>query len=181
MTDPHKRLANAAGVLNTAPFYIDDDPVSRLPELSAKLTRLVRSHGVRLVVVDYLQLMEADGDGRNEQVSTLTRGLKLLAGKLQVPIVVLSQLSRKLESRKEKRPMLSDLRDSGSIEQDADVVMFLYRPEYYASEDQKDMVSGLAEVIVAKQRNGPVGSCPLHFAKAWARFDNYNKGTARIA
>lgn len=177
-----KRLSKAAGILSEAPLFIDDDPVSRLPELAAKLNRLVRSHGVRMVVIDYLQLMEAEGESRVQQVSALTRGLKLLAGKLQIPIVVLSQLSRQVETRKDRRPILADLRDSGSIEQDADTVMFLYRPEYYVSEEEdKAKLSGLAEIIVAKQRNGPVGRCPLHFSTSFARFDNFDRGATSIA
>jgi replicative DNA helicase len=110
------------------------------------------------------------------EVSDITRGLKLMAGKLGVPVLVLSQLSRAVEARQDKRPMLSDLRDSGSIEQDADVVMFVYRPEYYVRPDEVGDLRGLAEVIVSKQRNGPTGSVSMHFTKEYARFDNLDRG-----
>lgn len=166
------RMATAAGHIHTLPIFVDDHPMSQLPRLSAKVTNLVRNEGVRLVVIDYLQLMEGTGENRTQEVSGLSRGLKNLAGQLEVPIVVLSQLSRKVEERGNKRPMLSDLRESGSIEQDADVTMFLYRPEYYAPEDQRHLLEGQAELIVAKQRNGPIGMVPLRFHKEYARFDN---------
>lgn len=168
----HQRLAAAAGHINGAPLFVDDEPVARLPQIAAKLTQLVQREGVKLVAVDYMQLMEADGENRTQQVSAISRGLKLLAGRLKVPVIALSQLSRGPEQRSDKRPMLSDLRESGSIEQDADVVAFLYRPEYYAPNEKKAELKGRAEFLIAKQRNGPTGPVPLYFHDSYARFDD---------
>lgn len=171
------RMAAAAGHLDSAPIYIDETPKATVPEIAAKLDSLVRGRDVKLVVIDYLQLMSGPGETRTQEISKITRDLKLMAKSLGVPVMVLSQLSRAVEARSNKRPMLSDLRESGSIEQDADVVMFVYRPEYYMSPDEDPGESrGLAEVIVSKQRNGPVGSVGLHFTKEYARFDNLDRG-----
>jgi replicative DNA helicase len=142
-------------------------------DIHAKLRRLKAEHGLSLVVIDYLQLMSARGrvENRNQEVSAISRGLKLLAKELRVPMLVLSQLSRATEQRQgEPIPIMSDLRESGSIEQDADLVMFVYRPEYY-KRDREDL-RGLAEVIIAKQRNGPIGKIPLVFLHEYTKFEN---------
>ena len=127
-----------------------------------------------MILIDYMQLMSGAGKSENrvQEVSLMSRGLKALARELEVPVVALSQLSRGPEQRTDKRPMLSDLRESGSIEQDADVVMFLFRPEYYASAETREEMEGKAELIVSKQRNGPTGVVQLYFQKAYTRFDS---------
>jgi replicative DNA helicase len=177
--EEHQRLATAAGHLNTAPIWIDDSPGSNVLEIRAKSRRLqseLRSGGkdLGLVVIDYLQLMSASSRSENrvQEVSEISRGLKALARELEVPVVALSQLSRGPEQRTDKRPMLSDLRESGSIEQDADVVMFLYRPEYYAPAEKREELEGKTELIIGKQRNGPTGVVELFFQKAYTRFDS---------
>jgi replicative DNA helicase len=178
--EDHKRLAQAAGHLNTAPIWIDDSAGLSVLEIRAKSRRLVsdiRAEGqeLGLIVIDYLQLMSGDrAESRVQEVSQISRGLKALARELNVPVIALSQLSRAPEQRPDKRPMLSDLRESGSIEQDADLVMFLFRPEYYFGVEDKEgnNIEGQADLIVAKQRNGPVGTVPLFFHKAYTRFDS---------
>ncbi len=176
--DDYPRLAQAAGLLNTAPIYIDDTPAISILEMRAKARRLKSDRDdLSMIVVDYLQLMQAGGkiESRQQEVSEISRGLKALAKELQVPVVALSQLSRAVESRPDKRPMMSDLRESGAIEQDADVIMFLYRPEYYHGPVDKDgnSLEGRAEVIVGKQRNGATGTIPLMFHKEFTRFENF--------
>ena len=167
-------LTKAASLLTSAPIYIDDTPGINVLEMRAKSRRLKMEKGLRLVVVDYLQLMAAPGrnENRQQEISTISRALKGLAKELEVPVVALSQLSRAVESRGgTKRPVLSDLRESGAIEQDADVVLFLYREEVYdrdCAEDQK----GVAEVIIGKQRNGPIGEVKLKFFSEYTRFEN---------
>jgi replicative DNA helicase len=152
------------------PLYLDDNPRVTVMEIRAKARRLKARDGLGLIVIDYLQLMSGSGsENRQLEVSEISRGLKILARELQVPIVALSQLSRNLESRTDKRPMLADLRESGSLEQDADVVMFLYRDEVYNNESPD---KGSAEVIVAKHRSGPIGTRRLAFLGAYTRFDN---------
>ncbi|MDX1495154.1 MAG: replicative DNA helicase [Longimicrobiales bacterium] len=177
--EEHQRLGAAAGHLNTAPIWIDDQPGSNVLEIRAKARRIqsdLRSDGkdLGMLVIDYMQLMSGTGqsESRVQEVSQISRGLKALARELEVPLIALSQLSRGPEQRTDKRPMLSDLRESGSIEQDADVVMFLFRPEYYASAENRQELEGKAELIVAKQRNGPTGVVPLYFHKAHTRFDS---------
>jgi len=177
--EEHQRLAAAAGHLNTAPIWIDDSPGSNVLEIRAKARRLqseLRADGkeLGLVIIDYLQLMSgsARSESRVQEVSAISRGLKALARELDVPVISLSQLSRGPEQRTDKRPMLSDLRESGSIEQDADLVMFLYRPEYYAPAEKREELEGKAELIVSKQRNGPTGVVDLYFQKAYTRFDS---------
>ncbi len=177
--EEHQRLAAAAGHLNTAPIWIDDQPGSNVLEIRAKARRLqseLRSDGkdLGMIVIDYMQLMSGAGqaESRVQEVSQISRGLKALARELEVPLVALSQLSRGPEQRTDKRPMLSDLRESGSIEQDADVVMFLYRPEYYAPAEKREELEGKAELIVGKQRNGPTGVLQLYFQKSYTRFDS---------
>jgi replicative DNA helicase len=171
------RLAQAAGHLNTAPVWIDDSGSLTVLEMRAKARRLKADQpDLGLVIVDYIQLMHTgrDMENRTQEVSTISRGLKALAKELAVPIIALSQLSRAPEQRSDHRPQLSDLRESGSIEQDADVVMFLYRPEYYLRpvEVQEQEVQGKAELIIGKQRNGPTGTVDLYFRKECARFES---------
>ena len=177
--DEHQRLAASAGHLNTAPIWIDDQPGTNVLEIRAKARRLqseLRSDGKELgmILIDYMQLMSGAGnaESRVQEVSQISRGLKALARELEVPVVAMSQLSRGPEQRTDKRPMLSDLRESGSIEQDADVVMFLYRPEYYAPADKREELEGKSELIIGKQRNGPTGVVQLYFQKSYTRFDS---------
>ena len=181
--EENARLAAAAGHLNTAPIWIDDQPGSNVLEIRAKARRMqsdLRSDGkeLGLLMIDYMQLMSGTGnsESRVQEVSQISRSLKMLARELDVPLIALSQLSRGPEQRTDKRPMLSDLRESGSIEQDADVVMFLFRPEYYASVENRQEMEGKAELIVSKQRNGPTGVVPLYFQKAYTRFDSVAAG-----
>jgi replicative DNA helicase len=169
------KIGRAIGRLD-APLYLDDNPNVTVMEIRAKARRMKARHGgLGLVVVDYLQLMSGrlGAENRQVEVSEISRGLKILARELRIPILALSQLSRNLESRGEKRPMLSDLRESGSIEQDADVVMFIYRDEVY-NPDSPDR--GAAEIIVAKHRNGPIGTRRLVFLGQYTRFDNAARG-----
>jgi len=174
--DEYQRLAVAAGHLNTAPLWIDDSPASTVLEMRAKSRRLKSETDVGLIIIDYMQLMSgpSGSESRVQEVSAISRGLKALARELEVPVIALSQLSRAPEQRADHRPQLSDLRESGSIEQDADLVMFLYRPEYYFGPTDKDGASleGKSELIVSKQRNGPTGVVDLYFHKAYTRFDS---------
>jgi replicative DNA helicase len=161
------------GTLSDAPIFIDDTPGVGIMEMRAKARRLKREHGMDLLVVDYLQLMRGRGsyDSRQQEISDISRSLKELAKELNVPVLALSQLSRAPEQRSgDHRPQLSDLRESGAIEQDADVVLFLFREEVYKREDPT--VEGKAELIVGKQRNGPIGTVPLHFIRQFTRFVN---------
>ncbi len=169
------RLANAYATLSGARIFIDDSASLTPLEVRAKCRRLKAEHGLGLVVVDYLQLMNAGGriENRQQEIATISRSLKGLAKELQCPVVALSQLSRAPEARTEKRPQLSDLRDSGSIEQDADIVMFIYREEVYKPTPEN---TGLAELIIAKQRNGPIGTSDLVFIKEFTRFENKGWG-----
>ena len=176
-----QRLAQAMGRLAQAPIYIDDTPGLRLQGMHAKARRLKKEHGLALVVLDYIQLMNAPrAENRNQEISALSRGLKALAKDLEVPLLALSQLSRAPEHRgQEHHPQLADLRDSGSLEQDADLVAFLYRKDYYlrmAGQEVPDDVAGRAELIIAKQRNGPTDRVPLAFLDRFARFDNIAEG-----
>jgi len=179
--DDFPRLARAAGILSSAPIWIDDSPGISLLEMRSKARRLRADAGVGLVVVDYLQLMQgpAHSESRQQEVSQISRGLKALAKELNVPVVALSQLSRAPEQRTgdNKRPQLSDLRESGAIEQDADLIMFLYRQEFYDGPVDKDgnSLEGKAEVIVGKQRNGPTGIVNLFFQKQFTRFENFTQ------
>jgi replicative DNA helicase len=166
------KISHAIGRLGEAPIYIDDNPNTTVMEIRAKSRRLKsKLGGIGLIVVDYLQLMSGRHNAENRQVevSEMSRGLKILARELEVPVVALSQLSRNLETRADKRPILADLRESGSIEQDADVVMFLYRDELY-NPDSPDR--GTAEVIIAKHRSGPTGVTQLAFLDHYTRFAN---------
>ena len=176
--DDFPRLARAAGILAQAPIYIDDSPGITLLEMRSAARRLRADANVGLVVVDYLQLIQstADAENRTQEISQISRSLKALAKELSVPVVALSQLSRATEQRTDKRPQLSDLRESGAIEQDADLVMFIYRQEMYEGPTDKDgnSLEGRAEVIVGKQRNGPTGIVNLFFHKSYTRFENYS-------
>lgn len=170
------KISGAMGKLGDAPLYIDDSPGMTVMEMRAKARKLKADTGdLGLIIIDYLQLMEGSGgskgggDNRVQVISAISRGLKGIAREIQVPVIALSQLSRAVESRPDKRPMLSDLRESGSIEQDADLVMFIYRDEYYNPETERP---GVADIIVAKQRNGPVGSVELLFRNNITRFLN---------
>jgi replicative DNA helicase len=168
----YAELALVAGYLAEAPIYIDDSAGTSMMELRAKARRLKAETNVGMILVDYLQLVSVKErvENRQQQISLISRGLKALAKELEIPVVALSQLSRAVESRGgDKRPMLSDLRESGSIEQDADVVLFLYRPEVYEGEDSDD--AGTAELIIGKQRNGPTGTVKLAFLKEYTRFE----------
>jgi replicative DNA helicase len=167
------RLARAAGILQGCPMWIDDSPAITLLEMRSKARRLKAEHNIGLVVVDYLQLMRSPehSENRVQEISDISRSLKGLARELQVPVVALSQLSRASEQRGgERKPILSDLRDSGAIEQDADLVLFIHRPEYYDREDESKR--GMAEVMLAKNRNGPTGDVQLRFVREYTRFDN---------
>ncbi len=166
------KLAQACGLLTEAPVYIDDTGSISVLEMRAKARRLQAEVGLGLVVVDYLQLMRgrAGQEGREREISEISRGLKALAKELSVPVMALSQLNRSLEQRQDKRPVLSDLRESGAIEQDADVICFVYRDEYY-NHDSED--KGVAEIIIGKQRNGPTDTVKLKFTREHTRFDNY--------
>jgi len=166
-------LAQAAHVLMSAPIYIDDTPASSVLDVRAKSRRLWRDPNAKLglVIVDYLQLMRStEGkDSREQEISEISRSLKALAKELQVPVIALSQLNRQVENRSPPKPRLSDLRESGAIEQDADVIAFIYREEVYVEDTDK---RGIAEIIVAKQRNGPIGSVELAFLREYTRFEN---------
>ena len=180
--DDYPRLAQAAGLLNTAPIYIDDTPAISILEMRAKARRLKADRpDLALLIVDYLQLMQGNSrsENRQQEVSEISRGLKALAKELDIPVVALSQLSRAVESRPDKRPMMSDLRESGAIEQDADVIMFLFRPEYYFGPVDKDgnSLEGKAELIIGKQRNGATGLVSLMFLKEYTRFESYSPRT----
>ncbi|MCJ7811928.1 replicative DNA helicase [bacterium] len=172
-----QELSLHAGALTEAPLYVDDTPGMGVLEVRAKARRLKKEHDIGLIIVDYLQLMEGPrgAESRQQEISVISRSLKNLAKELDVPVVALSQLSRAVEVRGgERRPMLSDLRESGAIEQDADVVLFIYRPEFYGkkADEQGNPLEGKAEIIIGKQRNGPVGTIHLYFKKQWARFNN---------
>ncbi|MBM4269866.1 MAG: replicative DNA helicase [Deltaproteobacteria bacterium] len=170
--DDFPRLAMAAGHLADLPFFIDDMAGLSVLELRAKARRLKRENrGLSLIIVDYLQLMRAhrDVDNREQEIAMISRSLKALAKELEVPVIALSQLNRAVEGRPNKRPMMSDLRESGAIEQDADVIAFVYRDEFY---DKQSPDQGVAEIIIAKQRNGPQGTARLAFRKEYTLFQN---------
>ncbi len=187
-----RRFVDAAKQLESCPLYIDDTPALPISQLAARARRLKRTHGLDALFVDYLQLVKGTGKGENRvnEVSEITQGLKAIAKELDVPVVALSQLSRQVENREDKRPQLSDLRESGSIEQDADVVMFVFREEYYKErekpgdhemdkmavwQDEMERLHGKAEVIIGKQRHGPIGSVDLSFEGRFTRFGNLIK------
>ena len=163
------KLTMAMGSLSHAGIYIDDSPGIRVTDIRSKCRRLKQEHGLGMIIIDYLQLIqgsEHSRENRQQEVSEISRSLKSLARELEVPLIALSQLSRGVESRQDKRPMMSDLRESGSIEQDADIVGFLYRDDYYDSESEQQNI----EIILAKQRNGPTGTVELAFVKEYNKF-----------
>lgn len=176
---PHSeapKLSRTVHRLTEAPIFVDDTPAQTVLEIRAKARRLKAEKNIGMIIIDYLQLMQgpANIESREREISHISRSLKSLAKELNIPVLALSQLNRAVETRSDKRPQLSDLRESGSIEQDADVVMFLNRPEYYGIEKDEngDSLEGVAEVIVGKQRNGPTGTIKLAFVKEYARFEN---------
>jgi replicative DNA helicase len=183
-----RRFVEAAKALEACPLYIDDTPALPISQVAARARRLKRTHGLDVLIIDYLQLLKGTSkDNRVQEVSEITQGLKAIAKELNIPVVALSQLSRAVESRDDKRPQLSDLRESGSIEQDADVVMFVFREEYYREREKPgdhelekmaqwqalmESVHGKAEVIIGKQRHGPIGTVELSFEGRFTRFGN---------
>jgi replicative DNA helicase len=190
--DEFRRFVDAARALEACPLYIDDTPALPISQLAARARRLKREHGLDAIFVDYLQLVRpaTAKDSRVNEVSEITQGLKAIAKELDIPVVALSQLSRQVENREDKRPLLSDLRESGSIEQDSDVVMFVYREEYYverekpsddkleqmaAWQDRMERLHGKAEIIIGKQRHGPIGNVELSFEGRFTRFGNLVK------
>ncbi|MCT4608149.1 MAG: replicative DNA helicase [Pelagimonas sp.] len=185
-----RRFVEAAKALEACPLYIDDTPALPISQVAARSRRLKRTHGLDLIIVDYLQLLRGTADNRVQEIAEISMGLKAIAKELNIPVIALSQLSRQVESRDDKRPQLSDLRESGSIEQDADVVMFVFREEYYAerekpSEDRLEEMAAWqermarlhakAEVIIGKQRHGPIGTVELSFESQFTRFGNLVK------
>lgn len=167
------RITSAVSLLSEAKIFVDDTPALSPTDLRARARRLKREHGLGLIVIDYLQLMQSSGGSENRatEISEISRGLKALAKELEVPVVALSQLNRSLEQRPNKRPVMSDLRESGAIEQDADVIVFIYRDEVY---NQESPDKGTAEIIVGKQRNGPIGTTRLTFLGQYTKFENFS-------
>lgn len=165
------RVTSAVAIMSEANLFIDDTPALSPLELRARARRLKREHGLKLVVVDYLQLMQSPGtrENRTAEISEISRSLKALAKELELPVIALSQLNRNLEQRPNKRPVMSDLRESGGIEQDADLIVFIYRDEVYHEDSQE---KGVAEIIIGKQRNGPIGTCRAAFLGQFTRFEN---------
>ena len=172
------KLSAAVTTLKDVPLYIDDTPALTPTEIRSRARRVAREHGgLGMIMVDYLQLMQVAGssDGRTAEISEISRSLKAIAKEFKVPMVALSQLNRSLEQRPNKRPVNSDLRESGAIEQDADVIMFIYRDEVYHEESEE---KGIAEIIIGKQRNGPIGICRLAFIGQYTRFENLARGSS---
>ena len=182
-----RRFVEAAKALEACPLFIDDTPSIHIAQLAARARRLKRTHGLDLIIVDYIQLARGTSDNRVQEIGEISMGLKAIAKELNIPVIGLSQLSRQVESREDKRPQLSDLRESGSIEQDADVVMFVFREEYYKErekpgdhdleamakwQDEMERLHGRAEVIIGKQRHGPIGTVDLSFEGRFTRFGN---------
>ncbi|MFC4321715.1 replicative DNA helicase [Litchfieldia salsa] len=173
--DDWGKLTMAMGSLSNSGIYIDDTPGIKINDIRSKCRRLKQDTGLGMVLIDYLQLIQGSGsskDNRQQEVSEISRSLKELARELKVPVIALSQLSRGVEQRQDKRPMMSDIRESGSIEQDADIVAFLYRDDYYDKESEN---KNIIEIIIAKQRNGPVGTCSLAFVKEYNKFVNLER------
>jgi len=169
------KLTMAMGSLSNSGIFIDDTPGIRVSEIRSKCRRLKQENGLGMILIDYLQLIQGSGrssDNRQQEVSEISRALKSLARELEVPVIALSQLSRGVEQRQDKRPMMSDIRESGSIEQDADIVAFLYRDDYYDKESEN---KNIIEIIIAKQRNGPVGTVSLAFVKEYNKFVNLER------
>lgn len=175
------KLTMAMGSLSNAGIFIDDTPGIKVNEIRSKCRRLKQEHGLGMILIDYLQLIQGSGrsgENRQQEVSEISRSLKALARELELPVIALSQLSRGVEQRQDKRPMMSDIRESGSIEQDADIVAFLYRDDYYDKESEN---KNIIEIIIAKQRNGPTGTVQLAFVKEYNKFVNLEKRFADSA
>lgn len=173
--EDRSRLIERSAIVGEAPLFVDDSPSRTVAEIAASARRIIRSERrLGLIVIDYLQLIEPDNanDPRQEQVAKIARRLKGLARELNVPILCLAQLNRQAEASKDNKPKLSHLRESGAIEQDADVVMFVHREEYYHHGEERDQFAGQAEIIIGKQRNGPVGDIKLTWLKDFTRFEN---------
>jgi replicative DNA helicase len=182
-----RRFVDAAKALEACPLYIDDTPAIPIAQLAARARRLKRTNGLDVLIVDYLQLVRGGAENRVQEIAEISMGLKAIAKELNIPVVALSQLSRQVENREDKRPQLSDLRESGSIEQDADVVMFVFREEYYKErekpgdhdleamarwQEEMERLHGRAEIIIGKQRHGPIGTVDLSFEGRFTRFGN---------
>ncbi len=187
--EEERRIMDAIGVLSEAPIYMDDSPLLRVVEMRSKVHRLFHERGVDLIIVDHLGLMQGEGrvENRVQEVSYISRSLKAIAREFNVPVLAVSQLSRASERRESHIPQLADLRDSGSIEQDADVVLFIYREEYYYKEDEGNLLhadepypKGEADIIIAKHRNGPIGQVKLRFTHELAKFDNIASEEPRL-
>jgi len=187
--DEEKRIMEAIGKLSEAPIYIDDSPQLRVAEMRSKARRLHYERGIDLVIVDYMQLLQGDGRSENrvQEMSYISRSLKALARELNVPVIAVSQLSRAVEWRASHIPQLSDLRDSGSIEQDADLVTFIYREEAYYTEDEwriqhpeEEYPREMADIIIAKHRNGPIGQVKARFRHSLTRFENLVKAEPNL-
>ncbi len=180
--DEWRKLSTSVGKLYKAKIFIDDTPALSVLEIRAKARRLKAEHNVGLIVVDYLQLMQGpkNAQSREQEISTISRSLKALAKEINIPVVALSQLNRAVEARGDKRPVLADLRESGAIEQDADVVLFVHRPEMYniMNDENNESTEGIAEIIIGKQRNGPTGTARMAFIKQYARFENLTRSFA---
>ena len=172
--DDWQKLAEASGNLSQAQIFIDDTPGISVMEIRAKCRKLKLEKNIGLVIIDYLQLVQGSGktSSREQEIAEISRSLKILAKEIEVPVIALSQLSRAVEARPDHRPMLSDLRESGSIEQDADIVMFLYRDDYYNEDSEK---KNQAEVIIAKQRAGSTGTVDLAWLGQYTKFANLDK------
>ena len=166
------RINTAVQLMSEAPIFIDDTPSMSPTEIRARSRRLHREHGLGLIVIDYLQLMQVEGSKENRatEISEISRSLKALAKELEVPVIALSQLNRSVEQRTDKRPVMSDLRESGAIEQDADLIVFIYREEVYNQDTPR---KGIADIAIAKQRNGPIGDFPLTFVGRYTKFENW--------
>lgn len=181
-TEEWDRLNDRLRTIFSTPLYLDETPSLSITELRTKARRLVRERGVKMIMIDYLQLMTGSGQkfgSREQEVSTISRSLKAMAKELNIPVIALSQLNRSTETREDKRPVLSDLRESGAIEQDADIVCFIHRPEYYnrSGEDSNgNDIRGVGEIIIAKHRNGAVGDVKLRFVSKFARFEDWESG-----
>ena len=169
------KLVEGAGIIGDSELIIDDTPGISISEMRSKCRKYKLEHDLKLIIIDYLQLMSGSGrstDSRQQEISDISRSLKALARELNVPVLALSQLSRAVEQRPDHRPMLSDLRESGAIEQDADVVMFIYRDDYYNKDTE---LKGISEIIIAKQRNGPIGTVNLAWMPEYTKFANLER------
>jgi replicative DNA helicase len=172
--DDWRKLIGASGPISTAPFFVDDTPQISTLEMRAKARRLKKEHGLGLIIVDYLQLMRSASrsDSREQAISEISRSLKALAKELSVPVIALSQLNRRVEERPNKRPQMADLRESGAIEQDADLIIFIYRDEVY-NKSEDNPKKGEAEIILGKHRNGPIGTALVRFDAQFSTFTQY--------